>query len=38
MLESMLKNSKPKFIFLALVVSGGHTQIIHVKEIGLLNE
>ena len=30
----MLEDSKPQFPFLALLVSGGHTQIIHVKEIG----
>ena len=35
LLAPMLEKEKPKFPFLALLVSGGHTQIIHVKEIGL---
>ena len=30
----MLEDTKPVFPFLALLVSGGHTQIIHVKQIG----
>ena len=34
LLAPMLEDSKPQFPFLALLVSGGHTQIIHVKEIG----
>lgn len=30
----MLEKEKPDFPFMALLVSGGHSQIIHVKEIG----
>tara|TARA_B100000035_G_scaffold311580_1_gene321378 strand:+ start:19741 stop:20745 length:1005 start_codon:yes stop_codon:yes gene_type:complete len=34
LLAPMLEDRKPVFPFLALLVSGGHTQIIHVKQIG----
>ena len=34
LLAPMLEDTKPVFPFLALLVSGGHTQIIHVKQIG----
>ena len=34
LLAPMLEDKKPVFPFLALLVSGGHTQIIHVKRIG----
>ena len=34
LLAPMLEDTKPIFPFLALLVSGGHTQIIHVKQIG----
>lgn len=34
LLAPMLEKKKPLFPFLALLVSGGHTQIIHVKRIG----
>ena len=34
LLAPMLEDTKPVFPFLALLVSGGHTQIIHVKHIG----
>ena len=34
LLAPMLEGTKPVFPFLALLVSGGHTQIIHVKQIG----
>jgi N6-L-threonylcarbamoyladenine synthase len=34
LLAPMLEDTKPVFPFLALLVSGGHTQIIHVKAIG----
>ena len=34
LLAPMLDDTKPVFPFLALLVSGGHTQIIHVKQIG----
>ena len=34
LLAPMLEDTKPVFPFLALLVSGGHTQIIHVKRIG----
>ena len=34
LLAPMLEDKKPVFPFLALLVSGGHTQIIHVKQIG----
>ena len=34
LLAPMLEDTKPEFPFLALLVSGGHTQIIHVKQIG----
>jgi N6-L-threonylcarbamoyladenine synthase len=34
LLAPMLEETKPVFPFLALLVSGGHTQIIHVKHIG----
>mgnify|MGYP005650223765 FL=1 len=34
LLAPMLEDDKPEFPFLALLVSGGHTQIIHVKNIG----
>ena len=30
----MLEDDKPSFPFLALLVSGGHTQLIDVKGIG----
>ena len=34
LLAPMLEDTKQVFPFLALLVSGGHTQIIHVKQIG----
>ena len=34
LLAPMLEDTKPVFPFLELLVSGGHTQIIHVKQIG----
>ena len=34
LLAPMLESKKPKFPFIALLVSGGHSQLIHVKEIG----
>jgi len=34
LLAPMLEKESPSFPFLALLVSGGHTQLIHVKEIG----
>ncbi|MDB4040926.1 tRNA (adenosine(37)-N6)-threonylcarbamoyltransferase complex transferase subunit TsaD [Methylophilaceae bacterium] len=34
LLAPMLEDDKPSFPFLALLVSGGHTQLIDVKEIG----
>lgn len=34
LLAPMLETKKPDFPFLALLVSGGHSQIIHVKAIG----
>ena len=34
LLAPMLEDTKPVFPFLALLISGGHTQIIHVKQIG----
>ena len=34
LLAPMLEDTKPVFPFLALLVSGGHTQIIHVNQIG----
>ena len=30
----MLEDRKPKFPFIALLVSGGHSQLIHVKKLG----
>ena len=37
LLAPFLDENKPKFPFLALLVSGGHSQIIHVKNIGRLS-
>ncbi len=34
LLAPMLEKDSPTFPFIALLVSGGHTQLIHVKEIG----
>ncbi len=34
LLAPMLEERKPKFPFIALLVSGGHSQLIHVKELG----
>jgi len=34
LLAPMLDEPKPQFPFLALLVSGGHTQIIHVEKVG----
>ena len=34
LLAPMLEDKKPKFPFIALLVSGGHSQLIHVKELG----
>ena len=34
LLAPMLEKEKPSFPFIALLVSGGHTQLIHVKKIG----
>ena len=34
LLAPMLESNKPQFPFIALLVSGGHSQLIHVKEIG----
>lgn len=34
LLAPMLETTAPSFPFLALLVSGGHTQIIHVKQLG----
>jgi len=34
LLAPMLEKDRPTFPFIALLVSGGHTQLIHVKEIG----
>lgn len=34
LLAPMLESKKPQFPFIALLVSGGHSQLIHVKEIG----
>ena len=35
LLAPLLEKNVPNFPFLALLVSGGHTQIIHVKKMGL---
>jgi len=32
--STLLEGKKPKFPFLALIVSGGHTELVHVKEFG----
>lgn len=34
LLAPMLEDNPPKFPFIALLVSGGHTQLIHVERIG----
>ena len=34
MLAPMLDEEKPKFPFVALLVSGGHTQLVEVQEVG----
>ena len=34
LLAPMLEDRKPNFPFIALLVSGGHSQLIHVKELG----
>jgi N6-L-threonylcarbamoyladenine synthase len=34
LLAPLLEESKPEFPFIALLVSGGHTQLVHVKNIG----
>jgi len=34
LLAPLLENSAPEFPFIALLVSGGHTQLVHVKNIG----
>ena len=34
LLAPMLEDRKPKFPFIALLVSGGHSQLINVKELG----
>ena len=34
LLAPMLEKEKPEFPFIALLVSGGHSQLIHVKELG----
>jgi len=34
LLAPMLENNPPKFPFIALLVSGGHTLLVHVKAIG----
>ena len=34
LLAPMLEEEKPKFPFIALLVSGGHSQLIHAKELG----
>lgn len=34
LLAPMLESEKPEFPFVALLVSGGHTQLVHVKAIG----
>jgi len=34
LLAPLLENPAPEFPFIALLVSGGHTQLIHVKNIG----
>jgi len=34
LLAPMLEDRKPKFPFIALLVSGGHSQLIHVEELG----
>lgn len=34
LLAPMLETTPPSFPFIALLVSGGHTQLIHVKQIG----
>ena len=34
LLAPMLEKEKPKFPFIALLVSGGHSQLIYVKELG----
>ena len=34
LLAPMLEDRKPKFPFIALLVSGGHSQLIHVKKLG----
>ena len=34
LLASMLEQPAPKFPFLALLVSGGHTQLVHVQALG----
>jgi len=34
LLAPMLEEKKPKFPFIALLVSGGHSQLIHAKELG----
>ena len=34
LLSPFLENNQPEFPFLALLVSGGHSQLIHVRELG----
>ena len=34
LLSPFLENDNPAFPFLALLVSGGHSQLIHVRELG----
>ncbi|MBE8215876.1 MAG: tRNA (adenosine(37)-N6)-threonylcarbamoyltransferase complex transferase subunit TsaD [Endozoicomonadaceae bacterium] len=34
LLAPMLEDNKPTFPFIALLVSGGHTQLVHVKKLG----
>lgn len=34
LLAPMLEDERPEFPFIALLVSGGHTQLIHVKNVG----
>lgn len=34
LLAPLLEEKKPEFPFIALLVSGGHTQLVHVKNIG----
>ena len=36
LLAPMLDKDKPDFPFIALLVSGGHSQIIHVHEVGIM--